>query len=136
MNKALATFILVASILTLIFRYGLSSAITEKSWGFLIAIAVIYGLSMFASGWYLGKKDNQELPIYDLGFRFHLSTFLVYHAISIIWIISGAGNPNENLFTIYIGMGIWSIFLTIHAIFYLVERRKAIASLDKDELFE
>ena len=83
-TQYLLRFALTATVLTIIFRYFLSYGIENQS-GILITIsAVTYGLLMFASGWYFGRKDGEYLPIYDVGFRFHLTTYLIHNGISLL----------------------------------------------------
>lgn len=57
----------------------------------VIVVVINYGLSMAISGWYFGRKDAEYLPIYDIGFRFHLTPYLVHNMISILCIGIGLG---------------------------------------------
>ena len=75
----LLRFALTAIILTIIFRYFLSYGIENKSLIIIALSAILYGAAMFISGWYFGKKDGEYLPIYDVGFRFHFTTYLIYN---------------------------------------------------------
>lgn len=102
----------------------------------VIISAVAYGLSMWFSGVYFGKKDHEHLPIYDVGFRFHLATFLTHNTVSILWFTFNFQSANENSKTVYITMFIWSAFLLTHMIFFLSSRKSAIKNLDKSDLFE
>jgi len=123
-------FALTVAILTVVFRYFLS-------YGIIITVsASIYGFLMFASGWYFGKKDREYLPIYDIGFRFHLTTYLVHNTVTLLWLGLGFGSQYEDLKISIMIIIYWGILLLIHFIFFLWSRKNSIKNLDKDDLFE
>jgi hypothetical protein len=132
----LLRFALTITILTIIFRYFLSYGIENHSTLIIIISAVIYFISMFASGWYFGKKDGEHLPIFDVGFRFHLTTYLIHNGISLLWIGLGFGSKYEKLSLSIMVVVYWGIFLLLHFIFYLWARKNSINNLDKEDLFE
>lgn len=132
----LLRFALIVTPLTIVFRYFLSYGIENQSRIIITVSAVTYGLFMFVLGWYFGRKDGEYLPIFDIGFRFHLTTYLIHNGISLLWIGLGLGSRYENLnlsmmVTIY-----WGIFLLLHFIFYIWARKNSIDSLNKEDLFE
>lgn len=132
----LLRFALIVTPLTIVFRYFLSYGIENQSRIIITVSAVTYGLLMFVLGWYFGRKDGEYLPIFDVGFRFHLTTYLIHNGISLLWIGLGLGSRYENLnlsmmVTIY-----WGIFLLLHFIFYIWARKNSIDSLNKEDLFE
>ncbi len=132
----LLRFAFVATILTIIFRYFLSYGIENQSTIIIILSGMIYGISMFISGWIIGKKDGEYLPIFDVGFRFHFTTFLVFSVVSELWFILGFNSRYEKIETVHITILIWSILLLIHFIAYLWARKNSINNLDKNDLFE
>lgn len=132
----LLRFAFVAIILTIIFRYFLSYGIENQSTIIIILSGMIYGISMFISGWIIGKKDGEYLPIFDVGFRFHFTTFLVFSVVSELWFILGFNSRYEKIETVHITILIWSILLLIHFIAYLWARKNSINNLDKNDLFE
>ena len=91
---------------------------------------------MFATGWYFGRKDGEYLPIYDVGFRFHLTTYLIHNGISLLWLGLGFGSKYENLSVSIMVAIYWGIFLLLHFIFYIWARKNSIENLDKEDLFE
>ena len=95
----LLRFALAAVVLTIIFRYFLSYGIEIQTKTIIISSAIIYGISMFSSGLYFGKKDGEYLPIFDVGFRFHLATYVIHNGISLLWIGLGFGSKYEKLET-------------------------------------
>jgi hypothetical protein len=129
-------FALTIAVLTLIFRYFLSFGIESDSFAIVTTSATIYGFLMFVSGWYFGHKDEEYLPIYDIGFRFHLTTYAVHSAITLLWIGLGFCSKHEDT-NISINILIyWGILLFIHFIFFLWSRKNSIKDLDKNDLFE
>ncbi|MFV0540062.1 MAG: hypothetical protein ACK5MZ_02340 [Aestuariibaculum sp.] len=132
----LLRFALTITVLTLVFRFFLSYGIAHQSNLITILSAALYFMAMFASGWYFGQKDGEYLPIYDVGFRFHLTTYLVHTGITFLWILLGFGAEAERIgISVYIAV-YWGIILLAHFVFYLWARKQAIDSLDKDDLFE
>ena len=132
----LLRFALTSTLLTIVFRYFLSYGIESESGIMITILAVIYGLLMFASGWYFGRKEGGYLPIFDVGFRFHLTTYLIHNGISLLWIGLGFGSKYEKL-SLSITVAIyWAIFIALHFIFYLWARKNSIDDLDKEDLFE
>ncbi len=132
----LIKFTLATLVLTVIFRIGLSTSITNQMLLPIIMSAVVYAILMWLNGYYFGKKEHEYLPIYDIGFRFHLATFFGHNTISILWFLFGFESKYENIKTVYLTALIWSVFLITHLILYLVARKTSIKNLNKDDLFE
>lgn len=132
----LLRFAIAAAVLTLIFRYFLSYGLENHSTIIIVLSAVIYGISMFAAGWSFGKKEGEYLPIFDVGFRFHLSTYLIHNAISMLWLGLGYGSKHESLRITIIVAIIWAVFLFVHFVFYLRARKNSIDNLNKEDIFE
>ncbi|QFZ53417.1 hypothetical protein FEZ18_00640 [Oceanihabitans sp. IOP_32] len=136
LTKNLLTFTWVTLLLTIIFRAGLSTAITNKMTIAIILCAVIYAILMWFNGRYFGKKDYEYLPLYDVGFRFHLSTFIAHNTVSLLWFVFAFESKYENIKVIYITALIWLVFLILHFLYFLSIRKSSIKNLDKDNLFE
>lgn len=136
LTKNLLTFTWVTLLLTIIFRAGLSTAITNKMTIAIILCAVIYAILMWFNGRYFGKKDYEYLPLYDVGFRFHLSTFIAHNTVSLLWFVFAFESKYENIKVIYITALIWLVFLIMHFLYFLSIRKSSIKNLDKDNLFE
>jgi hypothetical protein len=101
-------------------------------WFFVIG----YGVTIFIFGWIFGKRDNLTLPLYDIGFRFHLSTFIICNLIAEGWYFLGLQSDYENIRTVHLTVLIWGAFLLIHYILFLITRKNAINGIKKSELFE
>lgn len=132
----LLRFALTTTLLTIVFRFFLSYGIENQSGIIITTSAVTYGLLMFVTGWYFGRKDGEYLPIYDVGFRFHLTTYLIHNGISLLWLGLGFGSKYENLSVSIMVAIYWGIFLLLHFIFYIWARKNSIENLDKEDLFE
>jgi membrane protease YdiL (CAAX protease family) len=135
-TKNVLLYAIVALLLTITFRYCLSSVLEAKEYTLISLIAIAYGISMFASGWYFGNKDRKDLELHDIGFRFHLVTYIIFNAISEIWFLLGFNSTNEQVYGTQLTAFIWGIFLFIHWVFYLKTRKNTIDGLDKSELFQ
>ena len=132
----LLKFALTATLLTVIFRYCLSYGIDNGASVIIVLSAALYALAMFVSGWYFGKKDGEYLPIFDIGLRYHLATYLVHNIISELWFAFGFNSRYEETGIIHSTAIIWGIVLMIHFIFYLLARRSSINNLHKEDLFD
>jgi len=73
----LGQFAISALFLTVLFRYALNLCIGTSSVIGSISCSIVYGSLMFLLGWYFGKKDAIENGIHDIGFRFHLVTYVL-----------------------------------------------------------
>ncbi len=74
--------------------------------------------------------------LYDIGFRFHLTTYVVHNAITLLWLGLGFGSQYEDMkFSVMVAI-YWGILLFIHFIFFLWSRKNSIKNLDKKDLFE
>jgi len=132
----LIKFTFVTILLTIIFRFSLSTSITHKMIFAVIITSIVYGIFMWLNGKYFGRKEYEFLPIFDIGFRFHLFTFLAHNLVSVLWFVFGFQSKYENIKIIYITAIIWSVLLIIHFIYYLSVRKSSIKNLDKEDLFE
>lgn len=135
-TPSLLKFTGVAIVLTILFRHFLSASIAVHSTGHIIVVAVVYGLCMFLSGYYFGGKEARRLPLYDVGFRFHLATYIVVIGVSELWFALGLGAPGETATATNYTALIWGALLVLHFILFLVAHRRTIGYINKDELFE
>lgn len=135
-TKYLIGFAVTAAILTVVFRFCLSYFLANKDFIMASISGVIYFVAMFTSGFFWGKKDGEYLPIYDVGFRFHFSTYLIFIVISELWFILGINSVYEQINVVHYTAMIWGFFILIHFFIYIYYRRKSINGLNKNDLFE
>lgn len=135
-TPALVKFAITATLLAIIFRYALTHGIEMHSNLVITLAAASYAILMFLSGWRFGKKEGDYLPIYDVGFRFHLATYVIHNGISEGWFAFGFNARSENISVIHYTAIIWGVFLVCHFIFFLRTRKHAINYLGKEDLFD
>ena len=135
-TKTLTQFIVSITLITVVFRITLSSFLNSELYNYVFIPPAIYFISMFLTGRYFGKKDYKFLPKGDIGFRFHLSTFVVFFLVSYTINYLGYMSQWEPRRILDITLMIWGIFLLVHFIFYLNAQKTTIKGLDKNDLFE
>ena len=135
-TPSLIKFTSTAVILTILFRLALSTSITNEMVVFVIFSSLTYGILMWFIGHYFGKKEYENIPIYDIGFRFHLSTFIAHNSISVLWFTLGFQSHYESIKIVYLIASIWSLSLMIHFFYFLSSRKESIKNLNKEDLFE
>lgn len=136
MTKNLIRFAITFALFTLTFRYVLSYLLEEKMFTLVWATAAFFMILFFGTGWFYGKKDHKELPIYDIGFRFHLATYVIFNTISEFWFLLGLQSSYESIKMVHYTAIFWGIGLLAHLIFYLMTRKNTINGLNKNEIFE
>lgn len=133
-NLLLYSVCLVA--LTIIFRFSLSSVLQNRLFSNVWIVATVYGVLVFIIGWIFGKRDKLQIPLYDIGFRFHLATYIICNLIAEIWYFLGCQSDFEETCTIHLTALFWGIGILIHFVLYLITRRNAIKGIRRSELFE
>ncbi len=128
-------FALLMAIYTLLFRIVLSYCIGHSAWLLLGFAAFAYGLIIFFTAWFLGKSDSQGNPFFDLGLRFHLTTYVIWAAVSFGWFYLGNPNRYENVTDIINILIWWGLVVILHVIVFLLTRKDTIRGIRKDEIF-
>jgi hypothetical protein len=123
-------------VLTIAMRYGLSTLLENREFNMAWVVAATYAISVFAAGWVLGKKDYECLPLYDIGFKFHLITYLVCNVIAELWFLLGFQSSFESVKSVHLTALFWGIGLIIHLIFYLFARKDSIKGIEKSDIFD
>jgi|GEM_PF-4417440 len=80
--------------------------------------AARYFVDMLAAGRHFGIKDRDHLPILDVGFRFHLATYLIHNAVSYLWFALGFNSRLENISRLHYTLAIWGFLLLVHFFAY------------------
>jgi len=133
-NLLLFAFLLFAY--SLAFRFGLSTLLTAEEWAWVIIISVTYGAAIFVTAWMTGKRDGINNFLYDAGFRWNLTTFIVWGIASEGWFLLGLHSAYESIRIVHITLLIWSGFLLLHLILFLILRRRTIKGIHKTNIFE
>lgn len=135
-TKNLMYFAIFFFIGAIVFRYCLSTNIENRSYNLVWIIAAGYFSFNFLIGWFFGKRDYKSLPLYDVGFRFHFVTYLLFNIVAVLWFSLGFHSHFESIRNVYVIAIIWGIGLLIHFIIYLIARKSTIKGLNKSEIFE
>ncbi len=134
-TKQLILFAILMAVYTLAFRIGLTSCIRHSAWLILGIMSFVYGGSIFFTAFFLGKSDAQENPFFDLGLRFHVTSYLVWAAVSFGWFYLGNPNRYEHVTDILQVLIYWGFILILHTIIFLITRKDTIRGIRKDEIF-
>ena len=130
----LGQFAISALVLTVLFRYALNLCIEASNVIGTTTCSIVYGGLMFLIGWYFGTKDAKENEVHDIGFRYHLVTYIL--CIGIGYGVHYLGWNVESLRAMAITTISWGVGLLVHFIFYLIEQSKTIKGYAKDEIFQ
>lgn len=130
----LGQFAICALVLTVLFRYALNLCIEANSVIGTTTCSIVYGGLMFLVGRYFGTKDAKENEVHDIGFRYHLVTYVL--CIGIGYGVQYLGWNTESLRVMTITAISWGLGLLVHFIFYLIEQRKTIKGYARDEIFQ
>ena len=136
LTPSVRIFLLVLLVATGAFRVSLSHLLDAESWTAVGLLAVGYGLALFIAGWVLGVRDDDHLPVMDLGLRFHAATYVVFHAVSYGWMLWGDPAASETLHALHWTAFIWGVLLAVHIALWYGLRRRSIDGLDRDRIFE
>ena len=135
-SRNLLLYALLLLIYTVLFRFGLSSLLAAERWVWVILIAVAYGAIIFVTAWMTGKRDGMNNFLFDAGFRWNLTTFIVWGAASEAWFLLGFHSVHEAIRVVHITLLIWSGFLILHLILFLILRRRTINGVHKTNIFD
>lgn len=134
LTARLGQFAFSALLLTIMFRYVLHLCIGNGNSFTAILCAVVYFGLMFFTGWYFGGKDVEENGIHDIGFRFHLVTYIL--CIGCGYAAGGVGWNAEPLRSIMITAISWGIGLLVHFVCFLVAQKNSIKGYAREEIFQ
>ena len=136
LSRNLLLYAFLLFVYTLLFRFGLGALLTAEKWFWVIIIAVVYGGMIFFTAWTTGKRDGMENFLFDAGFRWNLTTFVVWGIASEAWFLLGLHSLHETIRVVHITLLIWSGFLLLHLGLFLILRRRTIKGVHKTDIFE
>jgi len=135
-TKNLILFSVSLFLLTVSFRYLLSTLLQNQSFSYAIILSVAYGVIIFFISLFFAKRDKSDLPWYDVGFRFHLATYIVCNLVAECWFVLRLQSDYEKVKAIHLTVFIWGFGLCIHFIYFLITRKNTINGIRKSEIFE
>ena len=125
-------FGILALIFSIAFFYSLHSALKTEVYDNIWLYAISFGVLLFVSGLILGYNDSVRKSRKDLGFQYHLTTFIIVNIVGIPWLFLVMGfNINSVVNAIFQCIG-WGLGLFLH--YYLSS--KSIKGINKAELFD
>ena len=135
-TRNLLLFALLLFIYTLLFRFGLGALLTAEKYGLVAIISILYGGIIFVTAWMTGRRDGRENFLFDAGFRWNMTTFVVWGVASEAWFLLGLHSAYENIRVVHITLLIWSGFLLLHFLLFLILRKRTIKGVHKTDIFE
>lgn len=129
-------FILTASVLCCFFHLSLTNSIENRNLLMVYLIPIMYAVLMFSNGFFFGKRDRQSLALYDVGFRFHVSTYIIHNLVTEIYYLFDLQSIHETYFQLRIFELFWGVGLLLHLVLFLNTRKHAIKGIKKEEIFE
>lgn len=135
-SRNLLLYALLIFAYTLLFRFGLSNLLTAEKWIWVMVISILYGTVITATAWTLGRRDGKDTFLFDAGFRWSLTTFIFWGIASEAWFLLELHSDHESIRIVHITLLIWSGFLVLHFILFLLLRRKTIKGVQKSDIFE
>jgi hypothetical protein len=135
-TKNLIYFSIFFFIGAIIFRFGLSYFLQEHAYTLVWILAGSYFLFNFLIGWIFGKRDYESLPLFDVGFRFHFVTYILYNSVALAWFYMELQAPTEKVGSVYITALTWGVLLLMHFVLYLYAQKQSIKGINRDEIFE
>jgi len=135
-SRNLLLFAFLLLLYTLLFRFGLSRLLDAEKFLWVAIISVLYGAVIFLTAWMTGRADGKNNFLFDAGFRWNLTTFIVWGAASEAWFLLGFHSTYESIKVVHITLLIWSAFLILHLLLFLLLRRRTIKGVHKTDIFE
>ena len=117
---------------SVIFFYYLYANLIIESYDKIWIYALLYGTALFISGLTLGYKDSVRKSRLDLGFQYHLMTFVVVNGVGIISLLIAMGFSTQNFITGILSILFWTLGILVHYYYSL----KTIKGMDKEEIFD
>jgi hypothetical protein len=130
------TFAGILVILTIACHFGISTFLENREFTWVWLIAALFAISVFFAGWYFGKNDYESLPLYDIGFKYHLITYIAFNLITELWFMLGFQSNFESVKSVHLTALFWGIGLIIHFILYLFARKDSIKGIEKSDIFD
>jgi len=114
------------------FFHYLTTALKAHTFGNIWWFALLFGVLLFAAGFLLGRRDLVRMSRSDLGFQYHLMTFIIVNLIGITWFFVSMGINKATLLNALCQCVPWGIGLLIHYYY----SSKTIKGMNKEELFD
>ena len=131
MTDNLKYFSALVLIFSITFFYLLYSALLAQSYNHIWIYATSFGVALFISGFVFGYQDSVRKSRLDLGFQYHLMTFIIVNAIGIPSLFIAMGFSFYTLLTGVLHLPFWALGLFVHHYY----SSRSIKGMDKKDLF-
>lgn len=135
-TRNLLLYALLLLVYTLLFRFALSGLLTAEKWIWVWILAVVYGVIIFVTAWMTGRREGIENFLFDAGFRWNITTYIVWGLASEVWFLLGLHSNHESIRVVHITLLIWGGFLILHFFLFMILRRRTIKGVHKTDIFE
>ena len=132
MTTNLKYFSALAFVFSIVFFYLLYTSLAAESYNNIWLLATLFGLALLVSGFALGYHDLVRNSRLDLGFRYHLMTFMIVNAIGLASLFVAMGVNKDTLLYGLLPVSFWGLGLLVHYYF----SSKSIKGMDKKNLFD
>ncbi len=132
MTTNLKFFCGLAMVFSFAFFYSLYAALSAQAYNSIWIYALLFGLGLLISGFYLGYNDPVRDSKLDLGFQYHLVTFIIVNSIGIPALFLYMGFNTETVLGASSSSVFWGLGLMVH--YYFSSR--SIKGLDKKNIFD
>lgn len=132
MTRNLKYFSGLTLIFSIVFFAYLYTALANESYNNIGIYAGIYGIALFTSGLALGYNDSAKNSRLDLGFHYHLNTFIIVNCVGIASLFISMGISWKTLLNAVLYLFFWGLGLFVHYFF----SSKSIKGFDKKEIFD
>lgn len=132
MTRNLKYFSGITLIFSIIFFNNLYSALLNESYNNIGIYASLFGIAIFVSGLTLGYYDSTRNSRLDLGFHYHLNTFIIVNCVGITASFISMGLSWKTMASAILSILFWGLGLVVHYFFSL----KTIKGYDKKEIFD
>ena len=123
-------------ILTILINTGITLLLNSREFSNVWILVPVFIIAVLITGWFFGKKDNENLPLLITGFKFHLITYLITNSIALLKHLLGLASIYEKINTVYLTLIFWGLGLLLHFIIYQIKKGKTIKGIKQSEIFE
>ena len=131
LSRNLKLFSVLMTIYSIVFQNYYNQFLNEENWNYVILCAAGLFVTSFATGLILGWKDPLRNHRNDLGFLYHLMTYITVNAVAVVWFLAGLSSDKVTPVMIIMMVISWGVGLLVH---HLISR-KTIKGMTKTEAF-
>lgn len=131
LSRNLKLFSVLMTIYSIVFQIYYNQFLDAENWNYVLLCAAGLFVSSFATGLILGWRDPVRNHRNDLGFLYHLMTYISVNTVAVVWFLAGLSSDKVTLVIILTMVISWGVGLLIH---HLISR-KTIKGMTKTEAF-